>query len=124
MKEEIRLLRYSQYELFRFLKKNVVDIGPGDGSKAIALFGIDSDSTSFVRDKEFTYIASDSSPAMMRLARRNIEAKSNNSNISFGNSQVMEGSRSLTNYLPDTTYLWLGGTIGNFSDEQIVHFLR
>jgi uncharacterized SAM-dependent methyltransferase len=123
---DLQLLHHSQNALAKYFdkKSTITDVGAGNGSKAIALLGIGPETSEEFKHKYFTYLPSDSSYAMTLLAKKNVKEQTHNPHITFGNSQIMEGGELLTSYLPHNTYLRLGGTIGNFSDEQIVKFLK
>ncbi|MDR2416397.1 MAG: L-histidine N(alpha)-methyltransferase [Candidatus Peribacteria bacterium] len=123
---DLQLLCHSQNALAKYFDKEstITDVGAGNGSKAIALLGIGPDTGKEFKKKYFTYRPSDSSYAMTLLAKKNVREQTHNPHIMFGNSQIMEGGQLLTNYLSHNTYLRLGGTIGNFSDSQIIKFLK
>jgi uncharacterized SAM-dependent methyltransferase len=103
--------------LQKFIGKNVVDHGSGTGEKADLL----------LRNihKPVHYIAQDYSYEMTELARDTVAE--HNSLVDTGEGVIIKGKGSannLTQGLEDSTFLWLGGTIDNFSPEEDVQTLR
>ena len=92
----------------------ITDVWSWDGQKAIHLL-------------EWTwwsgkYIAEDPSEDMLKAVKKNILKKK--VKINLGNFQVINSQRHLSSNCSNNMYLFLWGTIGNMSDEQIIEELR
>ncbi|MDR3168523.1 MAG: L-histidine N(alpha)-methyltransferase [Candidatus Peribacteria bacterium] len=114
--EELNLLKYHQTQLQSYLKKSITDVGCGDGAKDVALLGKHP-------PQGLTCYLADYSAKMLELADENIREQC--PGVHMGNHQLLrDGSAYLTQSLEENTYLRLGGTIGNFSDWEILDFFK
>jgi uncharacterized SAM-dependent methyltransferase len=69
-----------------------------------------------------TCILSDYSAKMLELAENSITEHC--PQVKMGNHQLLRGNKYLTQHLENNMYLWLGGSIGNFFDAEIIEFLN
>lgn len=100
----------------------ITDVWSWDGQKAIAfLWPTKANWYKWVK-RNGTYILEDYSKRMIWIAEAAIEEKA--SNIKLWNSQILRNWKHLTTNYQNNMFLFLGGTICNMTDEQIINELK
>ena len=92
----------------------ITDVWSWDGQKAITLL-------KWTR-WHGKYIAEDPSEDMLKIVKKNM--LENAPNIELWNSQVLNNQWHLSSNCPNNMYLFLWGTIWNFSDDYIINELK
>lgn len=126
--EELQMFKENSKAIVRYVAPGaaLLELGLGDATKTIYLLRalIDRDGADNVN-----FIGIDVSGEALRLAKRNIllaipELSANK--VRMIEMEYLDGLQEAKALYPDTPLfaLWLGSSIGNFSQEESVHFLR